>query len=490
MAVWHFPGCSVATSDYNAPPVPPGHHIALPWLALLATSQVACADVERSLTPSVGPSSGYFSVEVTEPDLDAAAVTSVRIGDHAGLFIRATDENAVQFTVQGSSDPGATDVTLSGAFGEVSLPGALTYRPPLDPKFDRVVALGASLTQGVQNGVPTQHGSRMSPPAQMAQQMGAYFPLPLLIDPFLRQITVADLGPPPACSPPDVAEHVATSVLDVLPKLAFGGARVDPEIVVHNVAVGGAKLATIVHGPSEGDFAGNFVARFVYAPDAVGPVSTSQLDEIEALDPTLIVMMDAYGNDIAAAVLAGDTIDASRITPIDIYRADLTLLLDRLGATGADLFIGNMPQPSLLPLTLEKRARMIAQGGTAMAADAAIAEMDALAIDFNEILADEADTRARVYVVDIAARIDELSVSGISAGGQQLTTKKFGGLLGFDGVHFTDTGYAMLANLFLENINEQLGTQVPMRDLDRVIATDAGSPSAIDAAGLDVAACD
>jgi hypothetical protein len=148
-----------------------------------------------------------------------------------------------------------------------------------------------------------------------------------------------------------------------------------------------------------------------------------------------------------------------------------------------------MPQPSLLPLTLEKRARMIAEGGTADEADAAIAEVDALAVEFNRILAEEAATRSTVHVVDVAGRVEELAADGLTAGGQHLSTDKFGGLLGFDGVHFTDTGYAMLANLFLTNINDQLGTNVPPIDLDPIVASDAGSPSAIAAAGLDVSTC-
>lgn len=57
-------------------------------------------------------------------------------------------------------------------------------------------------------------------------------------------------------------------------------------------------------------------------------------------------------------------------------------------------------------------------------------------------------------------------------------------------MHFTDTGYAMFANLFLETINEALGTEVPLIDLDPIAASDAGSPSAIAAAGLDVSQCE
>jgi hypothetical protein len=59
-------------------------------------------------------------------------------------------------------------------------------------------------------------------------------------------------------------------------------------------------------------------------------------------------------------------------------------------------------------------------------------------------------------------------------------------LLGFDGVHFTDTGYALFANLFIDAINQSLGTKVPQIDMAAIVAADAGLPAAILAAGLDV----
>ncbi len=48
----------------------------------------------------------------------------------------------------------------------------------------------------------------------------------------------------------------------------------------------------------------------------------------------------------------------------------------------------------------------------------------------------------------------------------------------------------MFANLFIEKINAQLGTDVPMVDLVEVLKNDEGSPEAIAAAGLDVSVCD
>ena len=74
-------------------------------------------------------------------------------------------------------------------------------------------------------------------------------------------------------------------------------------------------------------------------------------------------------------------------------------------------------------------------------------------------------------------------------GDQRLGAERFGGIVGLDGVHFTDTGYAFLANLFIAEINQVLGTDVPAISLAPVLAMDPESPAALRAAGVAVDEC-
>src|SRR5690606_16464443 len=144
---------------------------------------------------------------------------------------------------------------------------------------------------------------------------------------------------------------------------------------------------------------------------------------------------------------ADEIIDPSLITPLASFQDDLAVLFERLDATGAEVFLSNMPRPSILPLTFEKRAVMIAGGARGAEADAASAEMDARAREFNDVLRAEAEGHARIHVVDVAAAIEALvDGGGLEVAGQALTVQKCGGLLSLDGVHFTNTGYAMFAN--------------------------------------------
>lgn len=477
--------------------------------AALALALLGCGGDEiPSVTPSEGPGSGYFEVRIDSPATPVDRVTSVRVGQQLAIEPRPLGPNAFSVLVQGAPAAGPAAVAVETDAGPRVLDVAFSYRGPRSDHFAQVVAIGASLSQGVQNGVPTFHGGLMSPPAQLARQLGGYFPLPLLIPGFLREITVDDIGPAPACLPPDIVAHVTESALEVLEVLSDGydAARSDPAITVSNLAVGGSKVKTVLEGPAEEDFAGNFLGRLVLEPYTIGPIERAQIEHLEERQPTLVISTDLYGNDAAASLLQGDVIDSSLITPQADLDADLTAVVERLAATGAQVFLANMPRPSLLPLTSTKRQRMIdaavadalsqgedpiaAAAAAEAAAEAAIAETDARAQEMNARLAELADALVNVHVVDLASAVDEIAETGLAAGGQALSTKKFGGLLSLDGVHFTDTGYAMVANELIEAINAELGTDVPMIDLDRVVENDAGSPKAIARAGLDVSQCD
>jgi lysophospholipase L1-like esterase len=462
----------------------------------------------RIVEPQSGASSGYFPLRLREPGLLPSDVVAVTVGGITTFGLAPAEDDSFVVMVQGHPSGGLVDIEITTVNGSVILPQAFFYEPPPHERFSSVVAIGASLTQGVQNGVPTQWGGLMSPAAQLARQLGGYFPLPLLVESFLPEMTPLDIGPPPACAPPEVAAFVASSAIEVLPLVAQGydKARVDPHIDIHNLAVGGSRIGTVLRGPDPDDFGANFVARLVLDPFAKGPVEISQLDLLDQRQPTIVVSTDLFGNDVAAPLLASRIIDPTTITPIESFQADLVALLGRVVPSGAHVFLANMPQPSLLPLTSEKRARMIEQaieearetGGdeeaaaaeAAATADDAIAFTDEQALAFNEILATEAAAYDTVHVVDIAGRVAELATMGIEIGGERLTGQKFGGLLSLDGVHFTDTGYALLANEMVKAINDELGTAVPEIDVTLVHARDRGSPSSIAAAGLDVSQCD
>ena len=61
---------------------------------------------------------------------------------------------------------------------------------------------------------------------------------------------------------------------------------------------------------------------------------------------------------------------------------------------------------------------------------------------------------------------------GIEANGHHLTNAFLGGLFSLDGVHPTNTGYAVIANKFITTLNQTRGTSIPLVNVNEVASTD------------------
>jgi len=74
-------------------------------------------------------------------------------------------------------------------------------------------------------------------------------------------------------------------------------------------------------------------------------------------------------------------------------------------------------------------------------------------------------------VVDIHGLFEHLQ-NGVVIGGRFLTTAFLGGLFSLDGVHPTNTGYAIMANETIKAMNTQLHVGIPPVSLNQVAADD------------------
>ena len=455
------------------------------------------------ITPASGPMSGYYPLTLGTkyggPAVDGIA--AVRVGGLATYDLTVLDDDTLSFIVQGQPEAGPVDVELHGDDGVLVLEDAFRYDAPLDPAFERVFSIGASFAQGVQAAVPSQHAVLASPSHGLATQMGAYMPLPQLVPDLFPAMGVDDLGPPPDCEVPLIVSYLAWSAMEALNRMqdpetgivGYEHARVDPDLVVQNFGVGGFRVREVIHGPDEDDFYRQFLAHIVYDPYAeiYDVVPASPVELVEAADPTLVFSVDLFGNDLIDGYVQGNDIDSSEVTPVEEFRVDLDLTLTRLAATGAQVFVANAPSPGVLPAAAERKRWLMAHGyDTAENIDAELAAIDALAEEFNGILDELAAGHDNVHVVDLSGIVAEVSAEGIAAGDTQVTVERFGGLVSVDGLHFSDTGYAVLTNAFVDTVNETLGTSIPPMDLAAVLAADPFAPDNLRAAGLDVDACE
>jgi hypothetical protein len=462
------------------------------WWLLLACQQPA--QHEAVLSPSSGSQTGFYEVAI-ETELQVSAVTVAGI---ATYDFAPTDLGYV-FSIQGAPTTGAADVALTTPQGQVILEAAFTFSAP-EHDIGVLAGIGASLTNGVQGGVPTKHGGLHAPTFQIARQAGIYHPIPLLVEPLFPSIGADDIGPAPECIVPDVASYVASSAIEVIQlindededRIGFYLAREDPDMTPHNVAVGNTSIADLAYGTESADFALQFLAHLVYDPygNIEDPVPVGQLDLLDELAPDIIVSTDTFGNDLIGAIVEGSVLDPSLLTPLDAFETSLIVVVERLAASGAEVFLANMPRPTLLPLTDHKIALTLEGGSTQEEVADLLAEIDGMGLAYNDLLDREADRFDNVHVIDLYSTIANMEGQDFQVGGQTLWVGKFGGYLSTDGVHFSDVGYAMVANATMATMNDAMGLNLPMVSLDDEIDDDRHAPDRLRSDGLDIEACE
>jgi hypothetical protein len=90
---------------------------------------------------------------------------------------------------------------------------------------------------------------------------------------------------------------------------------------------------------------------------------------------------------------------------------------------------------------------------------------------YNAVIAQEASDNGAT-LVDIYSLINNLADHGVVVNGRTLTTDFMGGLFSLDGVHPTNTGYAIIANEFIKTMNRSLRAGIPLANVGLVSQND------------------
>src|SRR5579871_3819539 len=90
---------------------------------------------------------------------------------------------------------------------------------------------------------------------------------------------------------------------------------------------------------------------------------------------------------------------------------------------------------------------------------------------YNQVIAQQAQT-VGATLVDINALFNQIAASGVTINGFTGTTSFLGGLFSLDGIHPTNTGYAVIANKFIDTMNTSISTKIADVPLGPVAAAD------------------
>jgi lysophospholipase L1-like esterase len=358
--------------------------------------------------------------------------------------------------------------------------------------FGVYVSVGDSLAAGFSNGSLVETHQRSSVPALLARQANVSgFEQPLVSDPGI---------------PPELALVSLFPAVTLAPKAAQPGSPLNLGLnrPYNNLAVPAATVEDALVRLTGGYH------------DLVLRGLGSQAAQAAALHPTLVTLWIG-NNDVLGAVVRGRAVDGVTLTPVDAFRNAYQQLVATLKATGAVVIAANLPDVSAIPfantigpfvvdpltgapvlangqpvpllgptgplptgsLVTLAAASFLAQGigipsalggtGLPLPDEVVLDPAEVTAIRdrvnaFNQIIRDVCQ-QAAVPVLDVHALLDELATRGREVGGVTLGSDFLtGGIFGYDGVHPTDLGYAVVANEWIAVINAN-GGRLPLVDL-------------------------
>lgn len=388
--------------------------------------------------------------------------------------------------------PGRARSIGSGLLLVVMIAWAVPGRAQSRANFTRLVVVGDSLSAGFQNDSLLDSQQAHGYANLVAEQAGANFPLPLIAPPGIPNVLeLVSAGPPPI----------------IVPAPGTSTGRENPFAQAFDLAVPGANLHNALF-TAPGLPIDDFTDLILGLPGLLAspPVSLTQVGWAEALHPTTILVW-LGNNDALRAVTAANP---ALLTPVAQFQTDYAALMDALASTGAALVVANIPDMTVVPfltsaqevavefgLPLDTIEAILGIGpGDFVTPDALplieailanpslgplpssvvlraaqIAQIEAAVDAYNSIIAAEAKSHGAA-LVDLHSLLNQLEERGFVVNGQRLTTRFLGGIFSLDGIHPTNTGYAILANAFIETLDQSLAAGVPPVTVEQVARSD------------------
>jgi lysophospholipase L1-like esterase len=365
--------------------------------------------------------------------------------------------------------------------------------------FTRTVFLGDSLTAGYQSGslLDTQqvHGYANL----VATQAGFPIALPLIAYPGAPSvIQLVSVGPPPVTTtapgttsgrddfglqPTDLAVPGAyvNDVANTLPLLT----PTTPQQQINQLVLGypGFGFGT-AYSQAQQAIAANPTTIFLWignndalVADLTGmPSSMTSTANFTTQYQSLIQLLTTKTN---AHLVLGNIPD---VTLVPYLQPAALILAEYSAATGypiaslsalLGITTGDFVTPAGLtqiPLILTGQQKTpISDAGVLSAAE--VVTVKAQVAAFNTVIAAQA-TASGATLVDINALFNSLAANGLTVGGYTGTNSFLGGFFSLDGIHPTNTGYAVVANKFIDSLNAAVGSKIPDVNLIPIVAAD------------------
>lgn len=370
--------------------------------------------------------------------------------------------------------------------------------------FSKTVFLGDSLTAGFQNGslLDTQQPNGYA--NLIAKQAGFQLALPLIAPPGAPAVLkLVSVGPPPV----------------IQQESGITTGRDNPTVQATDLAVPGHLLTDLINRApvavpvSNEDIITDLVLGF---PGLAAGQDYTQLQWAQKLAPTTLFLWIG-SNDALPAIHSGKP---SSMTPAAQFTTEFTQLMQTLHTkTKAALIVANVPDvteaPYLSPGSLVLAEFSASSGMSAAQLSAKLGIQNGDLVNPNglqqiqailagkqagpvtdsgfltpaEVLTvqttiDQYNTAIAAQVaavggtlVDLHTTLKQLHDNPPTINGTKATFAFLGGIFSLDGEHPTNTGYALVANMFIDKLNQTLSKKIPDVNVSAIAQTDPLFPS-------------
>ncbi|MEO8726688.1 MAG: SGNH/GDSL hydrolase family protein [Acidobacteriaceae bacterium] len=368
--------------------------------------------------------------------------------------------------------------------------------------FSRTYFIGDSLTAGFQSGSLLDTAQVNGYANLLATQEKFPIVLPLI-------------APPGA---PGVLQLISINPLVITPTPGTTTGRDNPTQQATDLAVPGHHLIDAIStkpSPVPTTPEDQITTLVLGIPGLGIGLSRSQLDWAENLDPTTVIVW--IGNN--DALVADETGMPSSMTPVAAFTTQYTQLIQGLQQnTRAHLVIATIPDVTAVPY-LTPAATVIAQASaqsgipaTVVAkalgigpgdlvnttgigeipailaslatatpkgpiddagflSAAEVAQVQSTVNQYNQVITQRAQA-AGATLVDVHQLFADVTAGKYTVSGVPITANFLGGAFSLDGIHPTNTGYAIVANYFIDSMNAAFKQTTPDVDLATVAAVD------------------
>lgn len=265
----------------------------------------------------------------------------------------------------------------------------------------------------------------------------------------------------PLASPAPGQQQINQLVLG-FPGLGYGQAysqatfaiKANPTTIFLWIGNNDALIADLTGSPATMTSVADFTAQYQALMQALTTQTSAHLVIANIPDVTAVPYLQPAPG-ILAQYSAGTGVPAAVLSGL-------------LGITTGDLVT---PEGlSEIPLILGgKKKGPISDAGVLTAAETVAVQTQVKA--FNQVIAQQAQA-AGATLVDINALFGQITTAGLAINGYTGTARFLGGFFSLDGIHPTNTGYAVVANRFIDTLDTSVGTKIADVDLPAVAAAD------------------